>query len=269
MINKDTTKPGIDRSLRVTFDRVAADYDAARPRYPESLINEVITLSGIPANGRILEVGCGPGIATIPFARRGYRMTCIELGSHLAALARVNCRDHPQVEIITCAFEDWSLERSAYDLFFSAEAFHWIPPEIGYPRAAAALKDGGSAALFWILDQQRDDDLAKAVDDVFLSWADKISAPERKLTPEWLIPIITENFKRCSSFGPVTVRQFAWSVNYSSERYAKLLGTRSANQLELGDKKRFLTEIAATVDAYGGRITMPLLSVLFHARKRD
>ena len=263
---KDRTEPEIDRSKRVTFDRVAADYDEVRPRYPEGLIEEVITLSGIPAGGRILEVGCGPGNATLPFAQRGYGMTCIELSARLAALARLHCQPYPQVEIINSAFEDWPLEPRVYDLILSAEAFHWIPPEIGYPKAAAALKAGGSAALFWILNQESEDELSRAIDDLFEAWTPQISAPERKITPDWLIPIITENFERSNAFAPVTVRQVAWSESYSGERYARLLGTMSANQLESGDKRRFLTETAAVVDRFGGRITVPFLSVLFHAR---
>ena len=43
-----------------------------------------------------------------------------------------------------------AMER-AFDLAISGEAFHWISPEIGYPKVASALKDGGSAAFFWIL----------------------------------------------------------------------------------------------------------------------
>ena len=268
MATGDGTETGIDRSKRVTFDRVAADYDATRPRYPEELIEAVIALSGIPDGGRILEVGPGPGNATLPFARRNYRMTCIELGAQLAALARANCRPYPQVEIITGAFEDWPLQSRAYDLFLSAEAFHWIPPEIGYPKAAAALKKGGSAALFWILSQESADDLFQAIDDLFEAWSPQISAPERKITPEWLVPIITKNIEQSNAFNPVTVQQFAWSGSYSGERYARLLGTMSANQLETGEKRRFLAEITATVDRFGGRITVPFLSVLFHARVR-
>jgi SAM-dependent methyltransferase len=57
--------------LRATFDRVAPLYDEARPTYPEELFDDVVSLSGIPPGGRILEIGCGTGQATVLFARRG------------------------------------------------------------------------------------------------------------------------------------------------------------------------------------------------------
>jgi len=59
-------------SLRTIFDQAALDYDEVRPGYPEELIEDVISISDIPKDGRILEIGCGTGQATISFARRGY-----------------------------------------------------------------------------------------------------------------------------------------------------------------------------------------------------
>ena len=59
-------------SLRTIFDQAALDYDEVRPGYPEELIEDVISISAIPKDGRILEIGCGTGQATIPFAKRGY-----------------------------------------------------------------------------------------------------------------------------------------------------------------------------------------------------
>jgi 16S rRNA A1518/A1519 N6-dimethyltransferase RsmA/KsgA/DIM1 with predicted DNA glycosylase/AP lyase activity len=106
----------IDRSQRVLFDEVAELYDEVRHRYPESLVESVISLSGIPPGGRILEVGCGPGNATEAFARRGYKMTCLELGPWLAALAAKNPRAYPQVQVQHVFFQDWELEERAFDL---------------------------------------------------------------------------------------------------------------------------------------------------------
>ena len=45
-----------------------------RSDYPEELVEDVLSLSGITSDGRIFEIGCGPGNATVSFARRGYRI---------------------------------------------------------------------------------------------------------------------------------------------------------------------------------------------------
>ena len=112
--------------LRATFDQVALLYDEARPGYPEALFDDVVSLSEMSSGGRILEIGCGTGQATVPFARRGYRILCIGLGENLASVARSKLAPYPQVEMRTGAFEDWPEERSAFDLAVSAEAFHWL-----------------------------------------------------------------------------------------------------------------------------------------------
>ncbi len=57
--------------LRTTFDRVALLYERARPGYPEKLFDDVVSLSGIPPNGWILEIGCGTGQATVPVSIDG------------------------------------------------------------------------------------------------------------------------------------------------------------------------------------------------------
>ncbi len=90
--------------LRTTFDEAASLYDEVRPGYPEDLFDDVVSLSGIPAGGGILEIGCGTGQATVPFARRGYRILCIELGENMAAVTRHNLEGYPQAEVRTGAF---------------------------------------------------------------------------------------------------------------------------------------------------------------------
>jgi ubiquinone/menaquinone biosynthesis C-methylase UbiE len=133
--------------LRATFDQVAPLYDEARPTYPEELFDEVVSLSGVPTDGRILEIGCGTGQATVPLARRGYRILCVELGENLAAAARRKLAAYPHVEVLTGAFENWPSEQNAFDLAVSAEAFHWLDQTSAYRKISRTLRPGGAIAL--------------------------------------------------------------------------------------------------------------------------
>jgi ubiquinone/menaquinone biosynthesis C-methylase UbiE len=134
--------------LHTTFDDVALLYDRVRPHYPPALFDDVIALSNIPEGGRILEVGCGTGIATEPFARRGYRIDAVELGANLAAVAREKFAAYPGVSIRVADFEQWPIPESVYDLAISAQAFHWIDPEVG-PTPTTSRWSLPSAALYW------------------------------------------------------------------------------------------------------------------------
>jgi len=134
---------------KTIFDEDARLYDQARPDYPDELVREVMSFAALPAEGRILELGCGPGKATCQFARYGYPMLCLEPGPNLAAIAQENCRDHPGVRIEVVSFEDWRLQESAFDLVIAASSFQWLPREMRLPKTAAALRPGGTLALFW------------------------------------------------------------------------------------------------------------------------
>src|SRR5207244_6453723 len=117
---------GIDEAGRTSFDRNAELYDAARPPYPDALVDEAVVRSGIPAGGRILEIGAGTGKATVPFARRGYAILALEPGANLAAVLRRNAAAFPAVRIEATIFEAWRVEDRSFDLVISAQAFHWV-----------------------------------------------------------------------------------------------------------------------------------------------
>src|SRR4051812_27361681 len=135
--------------LRETFDTVAASYADARPTYPDDLFDALIAATRIGPGSRLLEVGCGPGTATLRLARLGYRITAVELGEGLAAVARRRLSDFPDVEVVNASFEDWPPPgQSAYDLVYAATAWHWVDPVVRYRRAHEVLRAGGHLA-FW------------------------------------------------------------------------------------------------------------------------
>ena len=118
------------RENRVLFDTVAELYDRARPTYPDALFDDIVALSRLAAGGRVLEIGCGTGQATRPMAERGYRITAVELGPNLAAVARRNLAAFPLVDVQVGAFEEWPLPPEPYDLVYSVSAFHWLDHDV-------------------------------------------------------------------------------------------------------------------------------------------
>jgi len=136
-------KSAIDRKKdSQRFDTVARLYDEYRPDYPQELVDGTIAMSRLPEGGSILEIGSGTGKATRLFARRGYAIHCIEPGGNLAAVAARNLQDYPRVSFEITRYEEWQEHPAAFDLVMSAQAFHWVPGEIGYPKASRSLKPG-------------------------------------------------------------------------------------------------------------------------------
>ena len=70
--------------------------------------------------GRILEIGCGTGLARLPLARRGYAVLCLEPRPRLASMARGNLAEFSGINVACEIFEAWSCEVSVLGLVFSA-----------------------------------------------------------------------------------------------------------------------------------------------------
>ena len=137
------------RGLRMTFDSAADFYQQARPEYPEQLYEAMIAAAGLGADDRLLEVGCASGKATLPLARRGFRITCVEPGSALADEARRHLARFPGVEVVQSTFEDIDpSEHGPFDLVFAATVWHWLDPAVRYRRTWELLRPGGHVAIW-------------------------------------------------------------------------------------------------------------------------
>ncbi|MBW4593112.1 MAG: class I SAM-dependent methyltransferase [Brasilonema angustatum HA4187-MV1] len=258
--------------LRTTFDRVALLYDQARPGYPEELFDAVVSVSGIPPDGRILEIGCGTGLATVPFARRGYRLLCIELGENLAAVARHKLAAYPLVKVQTGAFEDWSPQTGAFDLVIAATAFHWLDPKIAYQKTAQALRVGGTIALFWNVHVHSDTSQGffEALQSVYLYFAPSLTKDDYKLLHANEVPDKTGEIEQTGLFDKVTVCKYLWDAAYDAASYIDLLNTYS-NHIDLDSSKRerLFHEIVELIDTkFNGHITMRYLTTLYIAHRK-
>lgn len=257
---------GIDRSRRITFEETADIYNATRSGYPEQLVNDVISLSGIHTGGEILEIGCGPGNATMPFARRGFEILAVELGARLSALAKENCRNFPKVKIINKAFEDCPIEASSFDLAISADAFHWIVPEVGYPKVAKALRPGGSLAFFWNVHCKTDSALSEAIRKAYSDFAPQAENPDEGFTPKWLVDTITQVIDSSGCFGSLTVKHYETKDVLTAEKYTRGLWTFSSHRpLEQATRVKLYEGIRNVIDEHGGSIEQRQKVVLFHA----
>ncbi len=250
-----------------TFDTVAEDYDAYRPGYPKEMVDCLVELTGLPPGGKILEIGPGTGKATISFAERGYEILCIEPGANLAAVAARNLKAYPAVRFEICRFEEWQETPESFDVIISAQAFHWVPKDVGFPKAARALKAGGSLAVFWNLYPGMEGPLKDALDKVYEEFAPEIATPTSNM--EETIQSRGGEIEACGLFGPVTVRRFPWSVRYTSREYQGLLNTYSDHiNLPMETRQRLYRAAGEVIDAHGGYFDRPYVAVLFVAKKK-
>jgi SAM-dependent methyltransferase len=216
--------------LRETFDRASDRYQRARPDYPAALVERVLSVTGLVPPARLLEVGCATGKATLPFAARGFRITCVELGPSLAAAARRNLDRFPDVEVVDARFEDWSPGTERFDMVFAATAWHWVDPTVRYERAAQGLRPGGFLA-FWdashVIPYDGDpffDELQPVYDEI-----------GEALPPDWVTPRPgalddrRAEIEASGVFDVVDITQFDWEQTYDADGYIDLLETFSGH----------------------------------------
>jgi len=168
------------RSYGKVFDEIAAEYDRHRPAYPDELLDQACQVAGIARDAHVLEVGCGSGQLTRGLVARGLRVTALEPGKSLIALARQNLADARDVEFVNATFEDAVLPFGQFQAVFSASAFHWVDPQVGWQKAADVLVPGGTLALvsYFGLEEPRSRQdqeavlaaLAKVAPDIAASW---------------------------------------------------------------------------------------------------
>jgi ubiquinone/menaquinone biosynthesis C-methylase UbiE len=250
--------------LRTTFNNSAAWYDRIRPGYPEALIDDVISLSAIPAGGRILEIGCGTGKATERFASRGYAVVCLDIGPSLAAVAAEKFRDSANIQVVVSSFEDWEPGGRLFDLVMAATSFHWVDPAMAYVKSASVLKPHGALAVFSNTHIRQGEGFFRRVQDVY-----RASAPSMMGA--------ASGTKRSSGapagialFGEPIVRRYPWTAEYSTKEYLDLLGTYSDHiSLPLAERSALFSGIADLIDQeYDGSVLKHYETVLRLQRKR-
>ena len=256
-------------ALRTTFEEVPELYDRARPAYPDQIFDDIGTLGGLSAAARVLEIGCGTARATVPLAERGYRITCVELGPQLAAVARRKLAGFPRVEVVEADFETWQPDRAELDAIVAFTAFHWIAPDVRYRKTAALLRAGGKLAVVstnhvrpvdgdpFFVDVQEDYE-AVVPDDP--STRAGVGGPP---PPDAVVSLSAE-IGASGHFRVVAMRRYLWDVSYNANEYIDLLNTYSGHRAFDGETRdRLLSRIRRRIEARpGGTVRKSYLATL-------
>jgi SAM-dependent methyltransferase len=245
----------IDIEQGLVFDEVAELYDRVRPGYPDSFVDEVCRRASLEPGARILEIGCGPGIATRSFAQRGYAMLCLEPGPRLAEVARSRLAEHPAVSVLTTTFEAWPSPSGAngeFALVLAAQSFHWVDLAVGFSKAAAVLRPGGHLAIIANLPQPGESEVRAALDRVYARFGDAFSA-HAQASGQATRARLDELLAQAPEFGAVETVSEMWTARYGTATYLELMQTQSDHRMLPEETRReLLGAIAEVIDAHGG-----------------
>lgn len=272
------------------FDAVADAYDRVRPSYPVELIETAWTIGVLEIGARALEIGCGTGKLTEALVERGLVVDAVDPGPNMIALAKKRVAASPDaVEFHRGRFEDVALPEGAFDAMFSATAFHWVDPTVGWAKAARSLRPGGTLALimyisYWDEETAADDEALREVFEKYMAdhgtWHPLRDLPTLQAGAEersdnvsavwtWLGHHDLTNPEAALLFEDVRLSTFPVRREQAADEVWEHFETTSSYQrLQPGDREALERETRDLIAQLGGTLRSSDLAVLVTAQNK-
>lgn len=236
------------------FDEMAAEYARSRPPYPDIVFETLEQAGVIGPDRRVLEIGAGAGLATVPIIERGSEVVGLEPGRRLAEiLAEVA----PRADVVVAGLEDAALPDDHFDSAVAATAMHWVDLSVGLPKLHRALRSGGLLAVWRTVfgDDSVQTDFRDVVRGIVARRGRSGPVPEPRPTVEeltagsWFEHLRTEHWHR--------------TVELDAEEVGRLFRTFSDWTSDEA------AEVEQAVVDLGGRVTEHCQSVLHLLRRSN
>jgi trans-aconitate methyltransferase len=248
---------------RFHFNGVAGLYDSARPGYPPLLIDDLICLSKANAGASILDIGCGTGKSTEPFAKRGYSVCALDPGIAMLELWKKNLQAYANVKYEVGSFETWTWSGRPFDLVVSGTAFHWVT-EAGHRRLLDVLQPQGAIAVFWQTFLNGPDPVYGTIEELYQRYAPEIQVEDFHGTQEVFDRRREQQMLSMIGFRHWRVIRYYDDLLYDAKRYVDLMRTWSTHRQV---NETLFREVGAAIDAAGGEIVKPVRTTLCLAQK--
>jgi len=131
------------------FTHRADWYVRHRPGYPGEVVDLLCAETGLTPASVIADVGCGTGISSELFLRRGNRVYGVEPNREMSRAAEALARRYPGFVLVPATAEATTLPDGSVDYVVAAQAFHWFEQERMRLECVRILRAGGWLVLMW------------------------------------------------------------------------------------------------------------------------
>jgi SAM-dependent methyltransferase len=123
-------------------------YARYRLGYPDRLIGLIAASAGLRAGDPVLDLGAGPGLLAVPFARAGMAVTAIDPEPDmLAAMRTAAAEAEVSIEILQGSSFDMPPRIGPFRLVTIGRAFHWMDRIAAVRMLDRKIVPGGAIAL--------------------------------------------------------------------------------------------------------------------------
>ena len=258
---------------REVFGGDPAGYERARPGYPERVYELLVERCGLVPGTATLEIGPGPGTASMSLIARGARpYVAVEPDPRLAEHLESRLRAVPaEATVHVQPFEDAPLGPQSFDLVAAATSFHWIEPKPGLKRVFTLLRPGGWWAMWWTIfnDPEREDPFHE-VTHPLLQRATGEEGPSDEpfvylQNEERIAELVGAGF-RAPHFEAIR-----FTRSFTPGEIRDLYATFSpVSRLAAAPRAKLLDDLErVAADTFGGRVERPFVTACYVARRPD
>jgi len=239
------------------WSAVAEAYDSGRTGYSNELYDTIMA-AGLARGTAVVDVGCGTGLASEPFALNGFPVTGVDSSPEMLEFARKRV---PEATFVEAAAEELPFPDERFDLALSADAFQWFDKSRALAEVQRVLKRGGLVAIWWKFPMS-DDAVKRIHDDVLTEFVSE--APQQSLAgfrEFYAAPLVEQ-----------TLRVLPWRTSVPLSRYINQEQSSCTLRSLLGDRLKNYTDRLRQVleERYGGDdplIALSYLQYLYLAKK--
>lgn len=229
-----------ERQRAESFGQAAQNYDAFRPKYPETLVREILD-SSTTDGPRALDVGAGTGILAAQLREAGCEVLAVEPDSQMAAIARGK-----DLTVEESTFESWDPAGRTFDLVTFGQSFHWVDPVLALPQIAQALTPQGILALAWN-DIQATGETGRKLASIIRRFSPSPTPSPERASDEH--PVLSD--LKTNGFDAEELA-FEESLLYSRDSWLSMVFTHSAQlTMKPTDRDQMFTEMAAVIPDSG------------------
>lgn len=136
------------RQMQVDFGKTAEDYSRHRAGFPEALFERLVE-RGIAAPGQsLLDLGTGTGSLARGFARRGVRVTAVDISQEMLDAAAVLAAEAGlEIALRQAGAEATGLPGGSFDSVTAGQCWHWFDSAAAAAEVRRLLRPQGGLAI--------------------------------------------------------------------------------------------------------------------------